>query len=303
MSKMDALKSMTVVVADTGDIEAIRQHTPEDATTNPSLILKAAELPSYSQLIDDAVLWAKDNAGDEDVITAAVDKTAVAIGTEILKLVPGLVSTEVDARLSFDTQATIAKAHKLIALYAAEGISKDRILIKIASTWEGIKAAEQLEKEGIHCNLTLLFNFTQAVACAEAGVTLISPFVGRILDWYKANQPDADFSGDADPGVKSVTEIYNHYKAHGYDTVVMAVFVIKEDAIFFLVFIKNAEQFLWRLFRLTNFKQLIKCIICAHQIFADHAGVVGFRFCPFSLLLRRPDLIHFTVQLFTQVAV
>lgn len=221
MSKMDALKSMTVVVADTGDIEAIRQHTPEDATTNPSLILKAAELPSYSQLIDDAVLWAKDNAGDEDVITAAVDKTAVAIGTEILKLVPGLVSTEVDARLSFDTQATIAKAHKLIALYAAEGISKDRILIKIASTWEGIKAAEQLEKEGIHCNLTLLFNFTQAVACAEAGVTLISPFVGRILDWYKANQPDADFSGDADPGVKSVTEIYNHYKAHGYDTVVM----------------------------------------------------------------------------------
>jgi len=221
MTKMDALKSMTVVVADTGDIEAIRRHQPEDATTNPSLILKAAELPAYSQLIDDSLRWAQDNAGKEDAISAAVDKTAVAIGTEILKLVPGLVSTEVDARLSFNTEATIAKARSLIALYEQADISKDRILIKIASTWEGIKAAEQLEKEGIHCNLTLLFNFTQAVACAEAGVTLISPFVGRILDWYKANQADVDFSGDNDPGVKSVTEIYNHYKAHGYNTVVM----------------------------------------------------------------------------------
>ena len=221
MSKMDALKSMTVVVADTGDIEAIRQHQPEDATTNPSLILKAAELPAYSSLIDNAVQWAKDNAAAEDQVAAAVDKTAVAIGTEILQLVPGLVSTEVDARLSFDTRATIDKAHRLIDLYEQAGIGKERILIKIASTWEGIKAAEQLEKEGIHCNLTLLFNFTQAVACAEAGVTLISPFVGRILDWYKASQPEADFSGDNDPGVQSVTEIYNHYKAHGYSTVVM----------------------------------------------------------------------------------
>lgn len=221
MSKLDALKAMTVVVADTGDIEAIRQHKPQDATTNPSLILKAAELPAYQALIDDALNWAKNQTTGDDVIAQAVDKTAVAIGTEILKLVPGLVSTEVDARLSFDTEATIAKAHRLIELYEQAGIAKDRILIKIASTWEGIKAAEQLEKEGISCNLTLLFNFAQAVACAEAGVTLISPFVGRILDWYKANQPDTDFTGVNDPGVVSVSEIYNHYKAHGYKTVVM----------------------------------------------------------------------------------
>lgn len=221
MSKLDALKAMTVVVADTGDIEAIRQHKPQDATTNPSLILKAAELPAYQSLIDDALNWAKAQDSTDDVISLAVDKTAVAIGTEILKLVPGLVSTEVDARLSYDTEATIAKAHRLIELYEQAGIGKDRILIKIASTWEGIKAAEQLEKEGISCNLTLLFNFAQAVACAEAGVTLISPFVGRILDWYKANQPDTDFSGANDPGVVSVSEIYNHYKAHGYKTVVM----------------------------------------------------------------------------------
>lgn len=221
MSKLDALKAMTVVVADTGDIEAIRTHQPQDATTNPSLILKAAELPAYSKLIDDALQWAKTQGNGEDVIALACDKTAVAIGAEILKLVPGLVSTEVDARLSFDRDATISKAHRLVALYEEAGIGKDRILIKIASTWEGIQAASVLEQEGIHCNLTLLFNFTQAVACAEAGVTLISPFVGRILDWYKTNQPDTDFSGDSDPGVVSVSQIYNHYKAHGYKTVVM----------------------------------------------------------------------------------
>lgn len=221
MSKLDALKAMTVVVADTGDIEAIRTHQPQDATTNPSLILKAAELPAYSKLIDDALLWAREHSKGDDVIAQAGDKTAVAIGAEILKLVPGLVSTEVDARLSFDREATISKARRLVALYEEAGIGKDRILIKIASTWEGIQAASVLEREGIHCNLTLLFNFTQAVACAEAGVTLISPFVGRILDWYKASQPDADFSGDNDPGVVSVSQIYNHYKAHGYKTVVM----------------------------------------------------------------------------------
>lgn len=221
MSKLDALKNMTVVVADTGDIEAIRRHRPQDATTNPSLILKAAELPAYQALLDDALRWARARTQGDDVITQAVDKTAVAIGTEILKLVPGLVSTEVDARLSFDSAATIAKARHLISLYQEAGISKERILIKIASTWEGIEAARVLEQEGIHCNLTLLFNFTQAVACAEAGVTLISPFVGRILDWYRASQPDADFSGANDPGVQSVSEIYNHYKAHGYSTVVM----------------------------------------------------------------------------------
>ncbi len=221
MSKLDALKKMTVVVADTGDIEAIRKHQPQDATTNPSLILKAAELPAYSQLLDDALRWATAQTSGDDVIALAVDKTAVAIGGEILKLVPGLVSTEVDARLSFDTQATITKAHQLIRLYEEAGIDRHRILIKIASTWEGIQAARILEQEGIHCNLTLLFNFTQAVACAEAGVTLISPFVGRILDWYKASSPDTDFSGANDPGVQSVSEIYNHYKAHGYNTIVM----------------------------------------------------------------------------------
>ena len=221
MSKLDALKQMTVVVADTGDIEAIRQHKPQDATTNPSLILKAAEMPAYQQLIDDALNWARTRTSGDDVIAQAVDKTAVAIGAEILKLVPGLVSTEVDARLSFDKDATLAKARRLIALYEEIGVSRERILIKIASTWEGIQAARELELEGIHCNLTLLFNFTQAVACAEAGVTLISPFVGRILDWYKAAQPAADFSGAADPGVVSVSQIYNHYKAHGYKTVVM----------------------------------------------------------------------------------
>ncbi|MDK2776498.1 MAG: transaldolase [Pseudomonadota bacterium] len=221
MSKLDALKKMTVVVADTGDIEAIRKHQPQDATTNPSLILKAAELPAYSQLLDDALRSAAAQTSGDDVIALAVDKTAVAIGGEILKLVPGLVSTEVDARLSFDTQATIAKAHQLIRLYEEAGIDRSRILIKIASTWEGIQAARTLEQEGIHCNLTLLFNFTQAVACAEAGVTLISPFVGRILDWYKASSPDTDFSAANDPGVQSVSEIYNHYKAHGYNTIVM----------------------------------------------------------------------------------
>ncbi|WP_430462557.1 transaldolase [Thalassolituus sp. LLYu03] len=221
MSKLDALKSMTIVVADTGDIEAIRKHQPEDATTNPSLILKAAEMPAYSALIDDALQWARARTSGDDVIAQAVDKIAVAIGAEILKLVPGLVSTEVDARLSFNRDATIDKARRLIALYSEAGIGKERILIKIASTWEGIEAARILEQEGIRCNLTLLFNFTQAVACAEAGVTLISPFVGRILDWYKTARPGEDFSGERDPGVVSVTQIYHHYKAHGYKTVVM----------------------------------------------------------------------------------
>ncbi len=216
---------MTVVVADTGDLEAIRTFTPRDATTNPSLILAAAQIPSYQKLIDEALQSSRQRIGMsgavEEVVHEALDEICVFFGKEILKVVPGRVSTEVDARLSFDKDATIAKARKLIGLYNELGISKDRVLIKIASTWEGIKAAEILEKEGIHCNLTLLFGFGQAVACAEAGVTLISPFVGRILDWYKAKTGRDSYSGPEDPGVISVTKIFNYFKAYGYKTEVM----------------------------------------------------------------------------------
>lgn len=218
---LSALKNVTTVVADTGDIEAIKKYSPVDATTNPSLLLKAADIPEYGAMIDASIAWAKTQSSDQaQQIIDAADKLAVLIGKEIVGVIPGRISTEVDARLSFSTEATVAKAHKLIALYAEEGISKDRILIKIASTWEGIKAAEQLEKDGINCNLTLLFSFAQARACAEAGVFLISPFVGRILDWYKANS-EGDFNGANDPGVISVSNIYKYYKEHGYNTVVM----------------------------------------------------------------------------------
>jgi transaldolase len=215
MNKLQQLRDMTVVVADTGDLAAIAEYTPQDATTNPSLLLKVALDEKYSALIDQAVASANGNLID------AVDIFGVDVGCEILKIIPGRVSTEVDARLSFDTQATVEKARKLIALYEARGVTKERILIKIASTWEGIKAAEQLEKEGINCNLTLLFSFAQAVACAEAGVFLISPFVGRILDWFKATNPDTTYTANDDPGVVSVTRIYNYYKQHGYNTIVM----------------------------------------------------------------------------------
>lgn len=221
MSKLERLREMTTVVADTGDIEAIKQHRPEDATTNPSLILKAASLDAYQPMLADAISWAKKIDNGDSLVVNAGDKLAVMIGQEILNIIPGVVSTEVDARLSFDKAATIAKARKLIGLYEEAGVGKDRILIKIAATWEGIQAAKELEQEGIHCNLTLLFSFAQAVACAEAQVTLISPFVGRILDWYKAQTPEADFSGAADPGVQSVTRIYQYYKQHGYNTIVM----------------------------------------------------------------------------------
>lgn len=215
------LKSFTTIVADTGDIEAIKRYQPEDATTNPSLILKASQIPEYAPLIDDSIAWAKTQSSSiEQQIEDAGDKLAVNIGVEILKLVPGRISTEVDARLSFDKQRSIDKAHKLIKLYQEAGIDKSRILIKLASTWEGICAAKELEKEGINCNLTLLFSFAQARACAEAGVYLISPFVGRILDWYKKDTGQ-DYTAETDPGVVSVTEIYNYYKQHGYNTVVM----------------------------------------------------------------------------------
>ena len=221
-NQLDSLRELTVVVADTGDIDAIRQYKPEDATTNPSLILSAAALPQYAALIDEAIAYGKQQSQDKaQQLVDAEDKLAVNIGLEILKLVPGRVSTEVDARLSYDTEATVAKARKLIALYEAAGINKNRILIKIASTWQGIRAAEILEKEGINCNLTLLFSEAQARACAEAGVYLISPFVGRILDWYKANTDKKEYAPAEDPGVISVTKIYNYYKEYGYKTVVM----------------------------------------------------------------------------------
>ena len=221
-NQLDSLRELTVVVADTGDIDAIRQYKPEDATTNPSLILSAAALPQYAALIDEAIAYGKQQSQDKaQQLVDAEDKLSVNIGLEILKLVPGRVSTEVDARLSYDTEATVAKARKLIALYEAAGINKNRILIKIASTWQGIRAAEILEKEGINCNLTLLFSEAQARACAEAGVYLISPFVGRILDWYKANTDKKEYAPAEDPGVISVTKIYNYYKQYGYKTVVM----------------------------------------------------------------------------------
>ena len=221
-TQLDSLRNMTVVVADTGDIDAIKKYQPQDATTNPSLILSASALPQYAPLIDEAVAYAKAQSTDKaQQLIDAEDKLAVNIGLEILKIVPGRISTEVDARLSYDTQATVEKARKLIALYNAAGISNDRILIKIASTWQGIRAAEILEKEGINCNLTLLFSEAQARACAEAGVYLISPFVGRILDWYKANTDKKEYAPAEDPGVISVTKIYNYYKEYGYKTVVM----------------------------------------------------------------------------------
>ena len=221
-TQLDSLRNMTVVVADTGDIDAIKKYQPQDATTNPSLILSASALPQYAPLIDEAVAYAKAQSSDKaQQLIDAEDKLAVNNGLEILKIVPGRISTEVDARLSYDTQATVEKARKLIALYNAAGVSNDRILIKIASTWQGIRAAEILEKEGINCNLTLLFSEAQARACAEAGVYLISPFVGRILDWYKANTDKKEYAPAEDPGVISVTKIYNYYKEYGYKTVVM----------------------------------------------------------------------------------
>ncbi|MBD1574132.1 transaldolase [Vibrio sp. S17_S38] len=220
-SKLKQLRSLTTVVADTGDIEAIAKYQPEDATTNPSLILKAAQIEDYAPLIDQSIAYAKTQSQDKaQQVQDTCDMLAVTIGKEILNVVPGRISTEVDARLSYDTESSVKKARQLIKMYNDAGISNDRILIKLASTWEGIRAAEILESEGINCNLTLLFSFAQARACAEAGVFLISPFVGRIMDWHKAKE-GRDFDASEDPGVKSVTSIYNYYKQHGYNTVVM----------------------------------------------------------------------------------
>ncbi len=223
-SLLAQLRKMTTVVADTGDIQAIEKVRPQDATTNPSLITAAAGMPAYQKIVDDVLLDAKKQLGDsapsDKVAKLAFENLAVAFGKKILAIIPGRVSTEVDARLSYDTEATIKQAHAIIEKYQKQGIGRERVLIKIASTWEGIRAAEQLEKEGIHCNLTLLFGLHQAVACAEAGVTLISPFVGRILDWYKKDT-GKDYVGADDPGVQSVTKIYHYFKKFGYKTVVM----------------------------------------------------------------------------------
>lgn len=222
MNKLAQLKKYTVVVADSGDIDAIAAFRPRDVTTNPSLVLKTAEMPQYDHLIVDAIAWAKKQSADKArQIADASDKLAVNIGAQMLKIIPGRISTEVDARLSFDKESSVVKARKLIAMYEEAGISKDRILIKLASTWEGIRAAQVLEQDGIHCNLTLLFNFVQAQVCADAGVFLISPFVGRILDWYKANTERKTYLPDEDPGVVSVSRIYHYYKDHGYNTVIM----------------------------------------------------------------------------------
>ena len=231
MSLLDALKKCTTVVADTGDIESIARYKPQDATTNPSLLFQAAQQKPYAHLVEQALAEAAEHGNDHAAQTEAfMDKLFVAFGREILKSLPGRVSTEVDAGLSFDTEGTLAKAHRLIALYEEAGVSRDRVLIKIASTWEGIRAAEQLEREGIHCNLTLLFSFAQAVACAEAGVTLISPFVGRIYDYYK-KEKGSEIPADDDPGVSSVTRIYNYYKKFGYKTLVMGASFRKVEQI------------------------------------------------------------------------
>ncbi|KAJ9452796.1 Transaldolase 1 [Diplonema papillatum] len=229
---LSVLKKYTTVVADTADFNLIAKYKPQDATTNPSLLLAATKMDAYKSLTDDAVEYGKkEGKTPEEVLDKTATKLAVNFGVEILKHVPKRVSTEVDARLSFDKEGSIKKAKEIIALYKAAGIEKERVLVKLASTWEGIQAARELEKEGIHCNLTLLFSFAQAVACAQAGATLISPFVGRILDWNKQFKPEADYSGKNDPGVVSVTKIYNYYKKYGYKTTVMGASFRNTDEI------------------------------------------------------------------------
>lgn len=232
MSQLDELKRLTTVVADSGDIDAVARFKPQDATTNPSLILKAAVIPHYQPLIDNAIAFALQQGGSTQTqIMNASDKLAVNIGIELLNHVPGRVSTEVDARLSFDRGLCTAKARKLVRLYQQQGIDKSRILIKLAATWQGIRAAEDLEREGINCNLTLLFSFAQARACAEAGVYLISPFVGRIYDWYQQHQPQSSYEAESDPGVVSVRDIYRYYKAHRYPTVIMGASFRKTEQV------------------------------------------------------------------------
>jgi transaldolase len=232
-NQLEQLSKFTVVVADTGDINSIKKFKPTDATTNPSLLFQAAQMPEYKHLVEDAIKYGitAPRSGKETVLDNILDKLSVNFGIEILGIVPGLVSTEVDARLSFDKEATLAKARKLIKLYEKAGIPKERVLIKIASTWEGLQAGKVLESEGIHVNMTLLFSMYQAIAAAEAGATLISPFVGRILDWYKVAHKKDSYPAKEDPGVVSVTNIYNYYKQHGYNTVVMGASFRNKDEI------------------------------------------------------------------------
>lgn len=232
MNQLDLLKTMTTVVVDTGDIDAIKQYKPTDATTNPSLLLAAVQKEQYRHLVEEAVSFSNSSsASGEDRYSLMVDKLCVVFGAEILKSIPGRVSTEVDPRLSFDTQGSIDKAHNLIKMYEEAGIVKDRVLIKLASTWEGAQAAKVLEKEGIHCNMTLLFSLPQAILCAEAKATLVSPFVGRILDWYKKNEANSNFSPENDPGVRSVTEIYHYFKKFDYKTQIMGASFRNKDEI------------------------------------------------------------------------
>jgi|EP00945_MAST-04E_sp_MAST-4E-sp1_P001882 transaldolase len=232
-TQYDALEKVTTIVADTGDFKQIKKYAPTDATTNPSLIFKASQIPEYSALVDEAVAYGKQHGGGDQGETLALilDKLSVAFGTEITKIIPGYVSTEVDARLSFDTEGSVSRARRIIKMYEANGVPKERVLIKLATTWEGIQAAKILKKEGVSCNMTLLFAFEQAVACAEADVRLISPFVGRILDWYKKDQGVAGFPIEEDPGVLSVRRIYNYYKKHGYDTIVMGASFRSKDQV------------------------------------------------------------------------
>ncbi|PIS03157.1 MAG: transaldolase [Chlamydiae bacterium CG10_big_fil_rev_8_21_14_0_10_42_34] len=231
MNQLDQLKKMTTVVADTGDFESLKQYHPTDSTTNPSLIYAASQLPQYQHLLDEAISFGKGKGKGKDALHHVLDKVFVNFGLEILKIVPGRVSTEVDARLSFDIEGSIEKAHYLISLYEAAGIDRKRVLIKLAATWEGIMAARELEKEGIHCNMTLMFSLPQAIGCAEAKATLISPFVGRILDWHKKAENKEGFAPAEDPGVKSVTTIYNYYKKFGYNTQIMGASFRNKDEI------------------------------------------------------------------------
>ncbi|MFP3982992.1 MAG: transaldolase [Desulfurivibrionaceae bacterium] len=232
MNKLEQLKTMTTVVADTGDFDAIKAYRPTDATTNPSLVYAATQLPRYSKLVSEAVEFGMAKADSPDTRkTLILDRLTVLFGREILLIIPGRVSTEVDARLSFDTEGSIRKANELIEMYEEFGVGRERILIKLASTWEGIRAAEVLEKQGIHCNLTLMFSFAQAIACAEAGVSLISPFVGRITDWHKEKEGVAAYTPEEDPGVQSVRKIFNYYKHHGYETQIMGASFRNTDQI------------------------------------------------------------------------
>ncbi|MGD8594133.1 MAG: transaldolase [Gammaproteobacteria bacterium] len=232
MNKLEQLRKLTKVVADTGDIDSIKEYTPIDATTNPSLLLKATQMPQYAEHVESAIRWGQSKGSNEaEQVLHTLDKVAVNFGSEILKIIPGRVSTEVDARLSFNTQATVERAEKIIAMYQDVGVPRERILIKVAATWEGIKAIEQLEKKGIHCNCTLMFSIAQAIAAAEAGATLISPFVGRILDWYKKHDGVEGYAPHEDPGVKSVTTIYNYFKKYDHKTVVMGASFRNKDEI------------------------------------------------------------------------